>query len=187
MKTKKLSLTAIKPYDGNPRKISPAAVAAVRKSIEDFGYNSPIIVDANDVIIMGHTRHAALTELGWTEVTVVVADHLTEIQVKKLRVIDNRVGELAEWDDDLLRDEVRAVGADGEMDAWFSATDLKKMLGALDEVPTSSSPTAQQIEQQQETSSSHFKKESERKASEMLEVPCPACKEVFFVDSKLAD
>ena len=162
MNIKKLLLKSIKPYDGNPRKISPAAVAAVRKSIEDFGYNSPITVDADYVIITGHTRHRALTELGWKHAEVVVVDNLSEEQVRRLRVIDNRVGELAEWDKDMLRDEMRAIGGDGEMSAWFSDAELKRLLGALDEAPESSPPSAEEIERVQKEKTAHYENESNR-------------------------
>tara|TARA_R110002153_G_scaffold26421_9_gene82965 strand:+ start:7974 stop:8540 length:567 start_codon:yes stop_codon:yes gene_type:complete len=187
MKKKTLKLTDIKPYPKNPRKISEPAVEVVKRSIEEFGYNSPIVVDKDNVVIMGHTRLKALQALKWDKCSVVVADHLTEVQVKKLRVIDNRIGELASWDDKLLTDELRAVAGSGEMDAYFNKNEVTKLLGALDNVPTGgASPTGESIAEQSASMDTHFSDETHRRAEKLVEIPCPECNEKFFVDRDLA-
>ena len=96
------------PYDRNPRR-NDKAVGVVMKSIEEFGFRVPIIVDPDMVIICGHTRARAALKLGLTEVPVVIADDLTEEQIKAYRLADNRVAELAEWDEELLRQELAKI------------------------------------------------------------------------------
>ena len=85
------------PYENNPRR-NDGAVEAVAASIREFGFKVPVIVDANNVVVAGHTRLKAAKRLGLSTVPVIVADDLTPEQVKAFRLADNRVGELAEWD-----------------------------------------------------------------------------------------
>lgn len=101
----KLSLDKIKPYEKNPRK-NDMAVEAVMKSIEQCSYVAPIIVDENYVILAGHTRYKALKRLNCAEAEVVVKAGLTDEQKRKFRLLDNKTNELAEWDFDLLPDEL---------------------------------------------------------------------------------
>lgn len=100
-----LKITDIKPYEKNPR-LNDNAVDAVAKSIKEFGFKSPIVVDEHNVIICGHTRYKASQKLGLTKVPCIIADDLTEEQVKAYRLADNKVAELAEWDYDLLNEEL---------------------------------------------------------------------------------
>lgn len=96
------------PYFNNPRK-NEKAIDAVMHSIEEFGFKNPIIIDKDGVIISGHTRRLAAIKLGLREVPCIVDDHLSEEQVKAFRLADNRVAEIATWDDDLLKEEMRNV------------------------------------------------------------------------------
>lgn len=105
MKIETRKLTEIKPYPNNPRK-NDQAVEAVSESIQQCGYVAPIIVDENNVILAGHTRYKALKRLGYTEADVVVKAGLSEEQKRKYRLLDNKTNELAEWDYDLLADEL---------------------------------------------------------------------------------
>lgn len=102
------NLTEIHPYPGNPRK-NDGAVDAVAESIRQCGYVAPIIVDENGVILAGHTRYKALQRLGRSEAEVIVKDGLTEEQKKKYRLLDNKTGELATWDLELLSDELEGL------------------------------------------------------------------------------
>lgn len=97
------------PYEDNPR-LNERAVNSVANSIKDFGFQVPIVVDADGVVICGHTRLIAAQKLGMTEVPVVVADDLTPEQVRIFRIADNKVGELAEWDKDKLAEEFMNLG-----------------------------------------------------------------------------
>jgi DNA modification methylase len=95
----------IKPYPRNPRK-NEHAVDAVAKSIREFGFNQPIVVDQHDMIIVGDTRYKAARKLGLKQVPVHVATHLTPEQIKAYRIADNKLAELAHWDHDRLVQEL---------------------------------------------------------------------------------
>lgn len=102
---KTVPIEDVKPYPNNPRD-NEKAVPAVAASIERFGFRNPILVDGDGVIIEGHTRRLAAIKLGMKEVPVVYATDLTPDEVKALRVIDNKTAELAEWDEDILAEEM---------------------------------------------------------------------------------
>lgn len=105
MKLQTLKIKDIHPYERNARK-NDQAVDAVVKSIEQCSYVAPIVVDENNVILAGHTRWKALKKLGRTECECIVKDGLTEEQKKKYRLLDNKTNELADWDFDMLADEL---------------------------------------------------------------------------------
>ena len=105
MKIEMRLIETIKPYDVNPRRISPEAVDKVAASIKEFGFRQPIVVDKEDVIVVGHTRFLAAKKLGLKQVPVNVADNLTPEQIKAYRIADNKTNEFSEWDDSLLRNE----------------------------------------------------------------------------------
>lgn len=124
-----VSIDTVKPYWRNPRKVSEEAVNALVESIRTYGYSQPIVTDSDYVIIIGHTRYAALRKLGHEQVQVLVTDTLTPEQTKQLRVIDNRAAEytswdftalsaeLEQWDDDLRRRFFADVLTDGFEDS----------------------------------------------------------------------
>lgn len=95
----------IRPYPNNPRR-NDGAVDAVAESIRQCGYVAPIIVDEDGVILAGHTRYKALQKLGYETADVLVKSGMTEEQKKKYRLLDNKTGELADWDYDLLEMEL---------------------------------------------------------------------------------
>lgn len=103
-----LNINDLKMYERNPRK-NDKAVQYVAESIREFGFKVPIVVDADNVIIAGHTRLKAARYLGLDAVPCVVADDLTEEQVKAFRLADNKLGEIAEWDFDLLDAELAEI------------------------------------------------------------------------------
>lgn len=119
-----MKISDIKEYDNNPRK-NDKAVDAVASSIRSFGFKVPIIIDSNNVIIAGHTRLKASRKLGYTEVPCLIADDLTDEQVKAFRLADNKVAELAEWDLDKLTEELNFIEMDMEQ---FGFEDLSKEL-----------------------------------------------------------
>lgn len=104
-KIQEINIKQIIPYDKNPRKNNDA-VGPVAESIKEFGFKVPIVLDKNNVIIAGHTRFKAAKKLKMKTVPCIVADDLTEEQVKAFRLADNKVGEIAEWDTDLLHMEL---------------------------------------------------------------------------------
>lgn len=109
-----IKIKDIHPYERNARK-NDQAVDAVVKSIEQCSYVAPIVVDENYVILAGHTRWKAIKKLGRTECECIVKSGLTEDQKKKYRLLDNKTNELADWDFDLLADELDGLDF-GDMD-----------------------------------------------------------------------
>ena len=105
MKTETWSIKRLIPYARNPRK-NDGAVDKVASSIKEFGFRQPIVVDAEGIIIAGHTRYKAAKKLGLDKVPVHVADGLTPAQVRAYRIADNKAGEGSEWDDELLALEI---------------------------------------------------------------------------------
>lgn len=104
MEIKMMPIRLIKPYDKNPRKNS-RAIPEVVKSLKEFGFRQPLVVDTNMVVIVGHTRLAAAKKLKMKEVPVHVAD-LSEAQARAYRIMDNRSGERSEWDAGMLNEEL---------------------------------------------------------------------------------
>jgi len=98
----------VTPYPGNPRQ-NDEAVEAVAASLKEFGFRQPIVVDAEGVIIVGHTRYKAALKLGLKQVPVHVATDLTPAQVKAYRIADNATNEIAEWNYELLPIELSAL------------------------------------------------------------------------------
>lgn len=108
MQIQTLKLSDIHPYERNARK-NDGAVDAVAESIRQCEYVAPIIVDENNVILAGHTRWKALKKLGYSDAEVVVKTGLTDEQKRKYRLLDSKTGELAEWDYDLLAEELEGL------------------------------------------------------------------------------
>ena len=98
-------LDEIRPYEKNPRNNNDA-VKYVAKSIKEFGFKVPIVIDKDGVIVCGHTRYKAAKKLKLDTVPCIMADDLTDEQIKAFRLADNKVSEKAEWDFDLLGEEI---------------------------------------------------------------------------------
>ena len=105
------ALNEIKPYENNPRDNAPA-VDAVAASIEEFGFKVPIVIDKDGVIVAGHTRYIAAQKLGLETVPCIMADDLSDEQAKAFRLADNKVSELAMWDNDKLMQELGEIDMD---------------------------------------------------------------------------
>ncbi len=114
-------LDEIKPYENNPRH-NDNAVDAVANSIREFGFKVPIVVDSEGVIVAGHTRYKAAKKLGLAKVPCIIADDLTDEQVRAFRLADNKVGELATWDLDTLQVELDNIGEIDLSDMGFDLT-----------------------------------------------------------------
>lgn len=103
-----MSINDVIPYANNPRQ-NKDAVDKVAASLEEFGWRQPIVVDKDNVIIVGHTRLLAAKKLKMTEVPVLVADDLSEEQVRAYRLADNKTAEFAEWDMAKLTEELDSI------------------------------------------------------------------------------
>lgn len=102
------NLNEIRPYEKNPRK-NDNAVEYVANSIKQFNFQQPIVIDKNGVIVAGHTRYKASKKLGLEKVPCIIADDLTDEQIKAYRLADNKVAEKSEWDFDLLNEELSEI------------------------------------------------------------------------------
>ncbi|MGT2800814.1 ParB N-terminal domain-containing protein [Streptococcus marmotae] len=103
-----MNVDELRPYSKNPRK-NDGAVDPVANSIEEFGFKVPIVATSDGEIINGHTRYKAAKKLKLETVPVIVADDLSEEQIKAFRLADNKVGEIATWDNVLLDIELDSI------------------------------------------------------------------------------
>lgn len=127
-------LSDIAMYDKNPR-INEPAIDKVAKSIRDYGFLVPIVVDKDGIILAGHTRYKASQKLGLKEVPIIRANSLSEIKGREFRLVDNRTSEFAQWDSDLLKEELDAIAND-DLSEFFEFDELTQSL-LDDEAPTS--------------------------------------------------
>ncbi len=119
------------PYENNPR-YNDESVEYVANSIKEFGFKVPIIVDKNNVIVAGHTRYKASLELGLEEVPTIVADDLSDEQIKAFRLADNKVGEKSSWNLELLEEELRELGLDMNKFGFDDLEDISKEIERTD-------------------------------------------------------
>ena len=130
MKIEIADINSIQPYINNPRKLKDSAIEKVAKSIKEFGFRQPIVVDTNRIIVVGHTRYRASKKLGLKEVPITIAENLTQEQINAYRIADNRTNEEAEWDLELLKTEIKELElADFNLDlTGFDEDQLNNML-----------------------------------------------------------
>ncbi|MFH5880905.1 DNA modification methylase [Liberiplasma polymorphum] len=111
MKIVMIKVTQLNPYQKNPRH-NDTAVDAVASSIKEFGFKVPIVITHDHVIVAGHTRLKAAQKIGLTEVPCIIADDLSEDQIKAFRLADNKTSELATWDFEMLESELLNIDMD---------------------------------------------------------------------------
>lgn len=116
-----VNIDDVHPYERNPRN-NEKAVDAVAKSISEYGFKVPVILDENNVVVAGHTRILAAKKLGITEIPVVMADDLTPEQIRAFRIADNKVADLSIFDNKLLLEELEEIGPD--LFTGFDTSDL---------------------------------------------------------------
>ena len=127
-----MSPKSITHYEKNPRD-NRKAIESVAQSIDDFGFNQPIVVDKNKVIIVGHTRHAAALLLGLKKVPVLVADHLTKAQVRAYRIADNRTNENSFWLEAELAEELLALTEGERKSTAFTDDEIGELINAAED------------------------------------------------------
>lgn len=126
-------LTDIQPYPNNPRK-NNKAIDVVAESIKEYGFQQPIVVDKNGVIIVGHTRYYASKKLKLSQVPVIVADNLTDVQIDAYRIADNKTNEYADWDEDVLIAELEQILKINQNQlTGFTEDELNKLFGVEDD------------------------------------------------------
>jgi len=130
MKIENADINTIKPYENNPRKLKDSAIEKVAMSLKEYGFRQPIVVDKDRIIVVGHTRYRASKKLGFKEVPITIADNLTPEQINAYRIADNRTAEESEWDNELLKMEIKDLEAkDFKLDLLgFNEDQLNDML-----------------------------------------------------------
>ena len=119
---KQIPIDHLVPYAKNPRKITKA-IPLVAESIKSFGFNVPITINnmIDKIIVSGHTRYEAAKKLGMTSVPYIELNHLSDLDIRKYRLADNRVSDESEWDKNLLRTELAELELNSKLDAeWFN-------------------------------------------------------------------
>lgn len=137
----------------NPRK-NDDAVDTVAKSIEKYGFRNPLIIDENGVVWCGNTRLKASRKLGLKEVPCIVASDLTKEQIRELALIDNKSSEIADWNYDLLKEELNVL----------DLSDFNLSWGIIDE---------------EDVNIDDFFTEAEQKTKELKTIKCPHCGEII--------
>jgi len=129
----------LKPDPANPRLHSKKQIRQIASSIKTFGFNVPVLVDAELKVIAGHGRLFACRELGWSEVPTLCLDHLTAAQARAYMIADNRLTEIATWDDRLLAQQLQqlsVLGLDFSLEVTgFEMGEIDLRIASLDDIP----------------------------------------------------
>ena len=136
-----VNVNDIKEYGNNPR-LNDDSVDKVAKSISEYGFVVPMVVDDNNIIVTGHTRFKAAKQLSMSEIPCIRASHLTDNQVNAFRVADNKLSELSDWDIDKLTTEITTlmdVGVD-IIDLGFSQSEIDCLYDMVDDDCLSAAP-----------------------------------------------
>ena len=124
-------LDSIHPYENNPR-INEPAIDKVADSIKRFGWQQPLVIDKDGVIVVGHTRFYAAQRLGLERVPCVLAAELTDDEVQQYRIADNKLNQFALWDNDKLKVELNAIlGKFDPSTVYFSEVELDAIFNGL--------------------------------------------------------
>jgi len=126
-----LPLSALKPYPNNPRKSNcnnQRGITAVKRSIEEFGFTQPLIINAEQIILCGHTRYEAAKELNLESVPVIIKTDLTPQQERAYRIADNRVTQETDWDKWKLRSEFNELFSDGDYFTGFTQEEVSDIM-----------------------------------------------------------
>lgn len=150
-----IAVDKLVPYENNPRN-NTEAIQYVANSIKEFGFKVPLVIDSDNIVICGHTRLLAAKQLGLKDVPCVVADDLTDEQIKAFRLADNKVGEIATWDLNKLQLELDFL--DFNMEEFG-------FIGAMEEPDITD-----------------FLEDHESKTKEPKTVVCPECGHAFTVE-----
>ncbi len=180
-----VSINDIRPYWRNPRK-NDDTVAALKDSIQKYGYTVPIVVDQDGVILAGHARYRALVQLGYEKVRIVQVE-LDEEKARQFRIADNKAGEFTEWDMDTLEKELEDLGAGSmeniagffQSEEWKDIMDLSSFNDAQDDTDEGEEPLDQQVPTPGSSQGSDGETEDT-----VIDLLCPHCLEenVFTIE-----
>ena len=170
-------IAEIKPYENNAR-VNDKAVQALVKAIPTMGFNVPILIDKNKVIVKGHSRYEAMKQLGYTTIPCLITDG-SEQEVNEERLVDNKVSELSTWDDDKLNYELREMAVDLRgMDI-----DVPYVKTGVNEVPNVQQKEVDWAERR--IVGADFKTKAENQS--FIEVYCKHCGETYLVRTEDAE
>jgi len=167
------------PYEGNPRD-NDGAVDAVADSIARFGFNCPIVVDRNNVVVAGHTRLRAAERLGIEVIPTIVAD-LDEQKAAEYRIADNKTQEFSEW---LVNDLIAELRETKDMDGYFKNFNVSALLSETAGAVAHTAVTEGAIEGRKQELESFFLEKSESDEEKYVQVVCPGCGSEFFIDGR---
>ncbi len=170
-----VKLSKIKPYHRNVRDNNQKAVDEVADSIRRYGFQNPILIDKNNVIIAGHTRYLAMKQLGVKEILAIQTD-LPENLAREFRAVDNRTHEYSTWVDAKLFQEVRGFIDQKYAKSLFNVNDTATQTDA-----TKWQVTEEQVTKAQTNSDEKFGTKSEERNSGMVELKCPHCDKVVYM------
>ncbi|AWN07674.1 ParB-like partition protein [Microbacterium phage Hendrix] len=168
-------IDTVHPYENNPRRIPQDAINAVARSIELYGWQQPIVVDSENVIVVGHTRRLAALQLGYTEVPILVT-RMPEEKIKQYRLVDNRTSEYSGWDHNALVMELREF-EDGLLMEFFPDINLE-----ADMVQSVSAPSEAELKWAQEKVTTV--KDESVASLHTTGVTCPSCEAHFSVRTR---
>jgi len=151
-------------YPGNAKRHSAKQIQVLKRLIKDNGFNVPLLLDKDNVIITGHGRRIAMKELGSTQITVIYKTELTELQKKKYRLGDNAVADIAVYDDSLLVEEYKKILEDTDMKDLVESTGISEqnILNTMEANELGSNDDAETVDKL-----GH------------LQITCPFCKKSF--------
>jgi len=198
-----LSIEEIKPYENNPR-IHENTIPALMESIKKFGFINPIIIDENNVILVGHARYEAvkilrgklekeiekeenkekkeiLEKINKGIVPVLRITHLTEEQKREYRLVDNKIGELSVWDEKRLLAEIEALK---EIPLGFSVEEIEEMKASLFSFVREKVEKSQKMEEEEEPIEELLEETKEQKEEgkgKKYTMTCPNCGYKFDV------
>ena len=165
------------PYEFNSR-FNEKTVDKLTKSIEDYGYVVPIVIDKKNVVVTGHARLKAIKELGWENVDCLVSN-LTDEENREYRILDNKVQDLSKWNDDMLVVELRGlqeIASDFDLKVNVA---LETSYGSLD-----ADVTEFDIEKQKNKFETTFTDRSIEANAKLIKVSCEHCGANFGIDSE---
>lgn len=180
-KIEQVPILNVKPYWRNPRS-NEATVGLLKKSIEKYGFNVPLVVDRKLVIITGHARYKAAMELGFTSVPCIVRE-MNEKDAKEYRILDNKVQEATKWDNDQLYQELREFEEQTLAD-FFPELDIDVLQNYM---PDTQSLDGDDIEKTKKKLENHFSEMNKNELERKIRITCPHCYKEFAINKEDVD
>ena len=180
MNTITLNIEDIIPYEHNAR-FNENTISDLKKSILEYGYNTPITVDENNIVVTGHTRLKALKELGWTEVDVVVLNMPPE-KIKEYRIMDNKVQDLSSWNEAKLASELKLMEDTSTLDSFGEG--IQNSVNKTAYGKTIKAVTTEDIQRAEKKLENHFSSISNAKSERLVYMKCGHCHEEFAIDGR---